>query len=50
MKGFRIDCAEGGFILRELHPNPKKKQKRKYAVAATVKDAVKVVRKWLQDM
>ena len=50
MKGFRIDKAENGFIMRELHPNPKQQKNRKYAVGRKSKEIIKVIKKWLKNM
>ncbi|MFA5048385.1 MAG: hypothetical protein WC516_05190 [Patescibacteria group bacterium] len=49
MKSFRIDLADGGFILRELHPDPKS-ENRKYGAAKTKKQVIRIIKKWLDDM
>lgn len=49
MKGFRVDKAEGGFIIREIHPNTKS-DKRKYAAAADWKEVLKILKRWLKKM
>jgi hypothetical protein len=49
VKGFRVDVAEGGFILRELHPKLGKQDgKRKYGVAKTDEDVIRIIKKWLK--
>lgn len=49
MKAFRVDTAEGGFILRELHPN-KDRTKRKMAAAKNNEEVLRVISKWLKRM
>jgi hypothetical protein len=47
MKAFRIDIAEGGFVIRELHAN---RDKRNMAAAKNYKAVIKTVKQWLKKM
>ena len=49
MKGFRIDKAEGGFIVREIHPDTKHPN-RKYGAASSKRKLIKLVTKWIKNL
>lgn len=49
MRGFRVDIADGGFILREIHPDTKN-ENRKYGAAKTKKQVIRIIKKWLSEM